>query len=490
MNQDQAQSGITLLGLGPGDPRQLTREAWELIQTISEVVVRTRSQVIEQVFPAGVEVVAYDSLFAGEDPAETSAKIIDHIIQLGKRPQGVVYAIPGDPLEADSIGIQIARRVEDHYLPIRIVPGISLAETALLLSKREKGAILTIVDGLELSRKHVPPFPPTVPALITQVAAATVIQNLKRVLQTVYPPNHPVQWVDPIKRSIDFLPLAELETFDIENPFTMILIPPLGESTSFENFQEIIARLRAPDGCPWDREQTHHTLRRHLLEETYEALEALDRSDPAAMSEEFGDLLLQIVLHAQIATEAGEFRMADVIQGISEKLIRRHPHVFGDVEVEGVKGVLQNWEKLKAAEREAALDRPDKKGLLDGVPPVFPSLAQAQELQDRASRVGFDWPNEEGVLEKIAEEMEEVRSAQDGEARGREIGDVLFAIVNLARWNHQDAESILRETNARFRRRFGYIENTASERGLSLKDLSVEEMNRLWDEAKGQEPES
>ena len=205
------------------------------------------------------------------------------------------------------------------------------------------------------------------------------------------------------------------------------------------------------------------------------------------MAEEFGDLLLQIVLHAQIASRAGEFRMADVIQGISEKLIRRHPHVFGDVEVDGVKGVLQNWEKLKAAEREAAEDRPDKKGLLDGVPQTFPSLAQAQELQDRASRVGFDWPNQEGVLDKILEEIEEVRSAPDGEAKGREIGDLLFAVVNLARWDHQDAESVLRETNARFRRRFAFIENAASERGLAVRELSVEEMNRLWDEAKARE---
>ncbi len=355
------------------------------------------------------------------------------------------------------------------------------------MSKREKGSTLALVDGLEFSGRHVPPFPPSFPALVTQVASAAVVRQVKTVLLSVYPGNHPVQWIDPIQRSIGFVPLGELETLDIENPFAVILVPPLGEGTSFEEFQEIIAHLRAPDGCPWDREQTHLTLRKHLLEETYETIEALDNADTAAMVEEFGDLLLQIVLHAQIASETGEFHMTDIIQGISEKLIRRHPHVFGDVEVDGVKGVLQNWEKLKAAEREAAEDRPDKKGLLDGVPRTFPSLAQAQELQDRASRVGFDWPNKEGVLDKILEEIEEVRAAPDGEAKGREIGDLLFAIVNLARWDRQDAESVLRETNARFRRRFASIENAASERGLAVRDLSVEEMNRLWDEAKERE---
>jgi tetrapyrrole methylase family protein/MazG family protein len=251
---------------------------------------------------------------------------------------------------------------------------------------------------------------------------------------------------------------------------------------SFQEFQEIIAHLRAPGGCPWDREQTHLSLRNNLMEETYEALEALDREDITGMREEFGDLLLQIVLHSQIAAENGEFTMEDVISGIYKKIIRRHPHVFGDLKVQGVDGVLQNWEKLKEKERSAK-GTPEK-GLLDGVPVVLPSLTQAQELQDRAARVGFDWPTIEPVWAKVLEELEEVRQARTPEEVEKELGDLLFAVVNLIRWNKVDAESALRGTNQKFRRRFKHIEHSARKASRDLHKMSLEEMDGYWNEAK------
>ncbi len=192
---------------------------------------------------------------------------------------------------------------------------------------------------------------------------------------------------------------------------TSLYVPALGAATSFEAFQEVIAHLRAPDGCPWDREQTHDSLRPHLLEEAYEAVTALDAGDTDAMREEFGDLLLQIVLHAQIASEIGEFSMADILQGIHSKIVNRHPHVFGDLILKDVDGVLQNWEKLKAAERIA--NGKSEAGLLDSVPLALPALAQADQYQRRAARVGFDWTEIEGVLDKVREELDEVRSAPD-----------------------------------------------------------------------------
>ncbi|MRR31966.1 nucleoside triphosphate pyrophosphohydrolase, partial [bacterium] len=267
------------------------------------------------------------------------------------------------------------------------------------------------------------------------------------------------------------------------NGLVAVFVPVLGEDTSMESFQEIIAHLRAPDGCPWDREQTHDTLRKHLLEETYEALGALDAHNTAAMREEFGDLLLQIVLHAQIALEAGEFRMADILQGINQKIVRRHPHVFGDVQVDGVSHVLQNWEKLKAAEREANGEA-DHKGILDGVAAVFPALAQAQEFQDRAARVGFDWPDVAPVLEKVMEELEEVRTAADADHRAKELGDLLFAVVNFVRWHKVDSETVLREANQRFRSRFAHIEKRAREVNRELTSMTLAEMDVFWDEAK------
>ena len=258
-------------------------------------------------------------------------------------------------------------------------------------------------------------------------------------------------------------------------------VPALGEGTSFESFAEIVAHLRAPNGCPWDREQTHETLRKHLLEESYEAIAAIDSGDFADMREEFGDLLLQVYLQSQIANEEGQFNVNQVVHGIHSKIVRRHPHVFGDVELDGVDGVLANWEKLKEKERK---DKRQDKGLLDGVPVTLPALEQAQEYQDRAARVGFDWPEIDGVLDKITEEIAEVRNATNEQELAAELGDLLFALVNLARWKKVDSESALRGTNMKFKKRVFYVEQGAKKQGRSLSDLSLEEMDALWNEAK------
>jgi tetrapyrrole methylase family protein/MazG family protein len=254
--------------------------------------------------------------------------------------------------------------------------------------------------------------------------------------------------------------------------------------SSFESFQEIVAHLRAPDGCPWDRKQTHKTLRTHLLEESYEALQAIDAENLDALREELGDLLLQIVLQAQIATEDGEFTMADVIANIQEKIVRRHPHVFGGIHVDDVDHVLHNWEALKAAEREY---EGEGKGLLDGVPLGLPALSQAAEIQERVKRIGFDWPEVEGVLTKIIEELEEVAQAKEPATRTAEMGDVFFAVVNYARWLGVDPEAALREANLRFRRRFGELEMAVKAEGRDLGAMSLEEMDAFWEAAKDSE---
>ncbi|MCF6278075.1 MAG: nucleoside triphosphate pyrophosphohydrolase, partial [Anaerolineales bacterium] len=282
--------------------------------------------------------------------------------------------------------------------------------------------------------------------------------------------------------SVSNVTLRLLGAQPIESRLQAIYVPSLGESTSLTSFQEIVARLRAPNGCPWDRKQTHQTLRKHLLEEAYEALAAMDADDAAAMSEEFGDLLLQIVLNAQIAGESKNFGMVDIIRGISEKIIRRHPHVFGSWHVDGVGEVLKNWEDIKAQERKS--NGETEKGLLDGVPALLPALNQAQEYQDRAARVGFDWPEIDGVLDKLVEEIEEIRQAANDTERATEIGDLFFVLVNFARWQGVDAESVLREANLRFKRRFGYIEQSARQRECPLSALTLAEMESLWQDAK------
>jgi MazG family protein len=246
----------------------------------------------------------------------------------------------------------------------------------------------------------------------------------------------------------------------------------------FKTLVEIIARLRAPDGCPWDKEQTHWTLRANLLSECYEALEALDKDDVAKLREELGDLLLQIVLHAQIAKDDGEFEIGDVIEGIATKIIRRHPHVFGKAKVRDSDEVMHNWEALKREERE------EGESMLAGVPKDMPALAYAYEISRRAVRVGFEWKNIEGVIDKLVEEIEEIKDADSLEEKEREYGDLLFTLVNIARWEGIDAEAALRSANRKFYKRFTHMEALCQERGLSLDKLSFEEMDRLWEEAK------
>jgi len=249
------------------------------------------------------------------------------------------------------------------------------------------------------------------------------------------------------------------------------------------SFEELIAFLRAPEGCPWDKKQTHDTLRKYLLEETYEALDALDQHDMEGLKEELGDIVLQIALHAQIATENHEFNMADILEGINRKIVYRNPHVFGDAAVDGVKGVLQNWEKLKEKERaEKGIEA--EKGLLDGIPQSFPALAQAQTIQDRAARVGFDWSEIDPVMDKVLEEFDEVKTAPNEVERAKELGDLLFAVVNLVRWYKVDAESALRGTNQKFRRRFAYIEKNSRELQKPMQEMTLEEMDGYWNEAK------
>lgn len=246
----------------------------------------------------------------------------------------------------------------------------------------------------------------------------------------------------------------------------------------FDTLVAIIARLRAPDGCPWDSKQTHASLREYLLEECYEVLAALDEGDSSKLCDELGDLLLQIVLHAQIATEADEFELGDVINSINAKLIHRHPHVFGLEKVKDAEEVAHNWEALKQEERGADTS------MLASVPRQMPALGYSQAIQRRVAQVGFDWEDIDGVIDKLAEEVSEFKQADSQEQKAQEFGDILFTLVNVARRLGVDSEAALREANKKFFRRFTYMEEVCRQRGVNIGDLSFAEQNALWEEAK------
>ena len=249
---------------------------------------------------------------------------------------------------------------------------------------------------------------------------------------------------------------------------------------TFAGLQALVARLRGPEGCPWDREQTGPSMRHFVLEETYELLEAIEGGDPGPLIEELGDVMFHLVFHVQMAKEEGRFDEAAVFESVIAKLVRRHPHVFGGRRAAGAQDVLDSWQDLKRAEKGEG----DDGSILDGIPKAMPALAQAHAIQQRVAGVGFDWEDASGVLDKVAEELAELADAGDDEEREREMGDLLFTVVNAARWMNVDGEAALRGTNERVRQRFAAMERLGRERGLDLKSLDLDAKEALWQEAK------
>ncbi|MBP1692174.1 MAG: hypothetical protein H6Q37_57 [Chloroflexi bacterium] len=474
--------GITILGLGPGNPDLLTRQAWQILENCAEIYLRTEQHPVVCHLPVQIQVHSFDHVYeTSESFAAVYEQIIEEVLSLGRRPQGVIYAVPGNPFIAEATSSEIARRARAEGLPVTVVEGLSFIEPAFSALGLDPFPHTALIDALELASSHVPSFPPSQPALVAQLYSRDVASDVKLTLMANYPDQHPVTLIHAAgakDQIVEQLPLYEIDRSPDIGLLTALYVPPLSAEASFEAFQEVIARLRAPDGCPWDRKQTHLSLRSYLLEETYEALSALDAEDVLAMKEELGDLLLQIVLHAQIATEAGEFNMTDILRSIHTKIVRRHPHVFGEVEIRDAEGVLINWERLKAEERieNGKVDS----SALDGVALTLPALSQAMEYLKRAARVGFDWPDVQGAIAKLEEELAEVYQAESQAERQLEIGDLLFTVANLARWYDVDPESALREANQRFKKRFAFIEATAAEQGRATSDLSLEDMLNLW----------
>ena len=477
---------IIIVGLGPGDPEQLTLEAHRALCEAGEVYVRTSRHPTIPHLPGHLVISSFDHIYE-EKPefAQVYDEISRQVIALAQRDVGVCYAVPGDPMVAEATVQRLLSESAKLDLPLRIVSGLSFVEPTLAALGIDLLDGLQVLDAIEVGTRHHPPLNPDLPALLGQLYSRAIASDVKLTLMNLYPNDHRVHLVIAAgtgDQQVLEIPLYELDRQESINHLCSLYIPPLPRPGGLNTFLEIVAHLRSPEGCPWDQEQTHQTLRSTLLEETYEVLATLDDDDPRGLCEELGDLLLQIVLHTQIAVESSEFKMPDVAHHIIAKMRRRHPHVFAEVEVSGSAQVIQNWEKIKAAEREGKAQR----SLLSGIPAALPSLARARALQERAARVGFDWPDIEGVIAKIREEVRELVQAHE-EQKLDELGDLLFSIVNLARWLAVDAEDALRTTSDRFSARFQTMEKLAAQAGQSLQELSLEEQDALWKQAKIEE---
>jgi tetrapyrrole methylase family protein/MazG family protein len=480
---------ITIIGLGPGDPALLTRKAWDIIGQASDIYVRTARHPTLEGLPASVTVHSFDHIYEQTQQfAEVYAQVAEEVLRLGGQ-GAVIYGVPGHPLVGEATVTTILQRAPELGIAVEIIDGLSFIEPALAALQIDALNGLQIVDALEVAAAHHPHLDPDKPALLAQLYSRAVAGDVKLTLLNQYPPEHEVavvQAAGTMYQQVIRLPLAEIDRRDDLAHLTTLYVPPLPQPSSYLTFQETIAHLRAPEGCPWDREQTHQTLRRHLLEETYEVLEALDAADPEALQEELGDLLLQVVLQTQVAIDEEEFRMPDVIAGIDAKIKRRHPHVFGDVVVNGAGDVVRNWDAIKKAEKEAAGKTEERKSALDGIPRGLPALAEAEAIGGKAARQNFDWRSIDGVLAKIVEEVKELQHVEDEIEREAEFGDVLFSLANLARWLKIDPEAALRAANHKFRARFREMERVAREQDRALSAMNDQELDDRWNAAKRQ----
>jgi tetrapyrrole methylase family protein/MazG family protein len=477
---------LTIVGLGPAGLDRLPEQVRALLaDPATSIVVRTTHH------PAAAELAQLravdpcDDLYDDADDFDAVYDAIARRVLDAAAAGPTVYAVPGSALVGErAVGV-IRRTAAADGIAVDVVAGESFLAPLLA----EVGAD-PIADGLQIvdGRDLPDPLPLHLPTVVTQVDRPEVLADVAVTLGRVLPDDLEIVVADALgspDRSVQRVPLSEVSRRPCGPRTTLFFDPP---PAGWHGLVTTNRRLRT--ACPWDREQTHHTLVSHLVEETYETVEALSRLAPGApagevdfgayaeVEEELGDLLLQVVFHATLAAEAGAFDVEEVAEGIRRKLVRRHPHVFGDVEASTAREVKANWEHLKAEEK-------DRVSLMDDIPAALPAIARADKMQRRAAAVGFDWPSPEGVVDKVREEIAELHEVLGDAARSAdELGDLLFSVVNLARHLDIDAELALRHAADGFADRFRAVERLASADGVDLAAASPAEMDALWERVK------
>ena len=481
---------ITIIGLGPGDISQLTLSALELMKKAHTLVFRTEKHpCVDALKAQGIQYTSCDDIYDTEETFElTYEKIGQRVIELAKFKGEVVYAVPGHPLVAE-------KSVENIYskaggdVEIEIVPALSFIDAILASLRIDPAYGLKIIDGLSLDEQK-----PDIKCgnIITQVYSSFVASEIKLKLMDYYDDENEICVIRAAgvkgQERVEYIKLYELDRLDWVDYLTSIYIAPVAGETKYSTMEDLVQLmkdLRSEKGCPWDREQTRDSLRPYLLEETYEVLDAIEKNDLELLIEELGDLLLQVVFHAQIADEDGEFNIYDVTTTIVKKLIVRHPHVFGDVIATSEHGALESWEATKR--KEKGIEGYTK--TLTDIPKVLPSLTRSYKVQQKAALAGFDWERVEEVFLKVSEEIEELKEVYNTDKIDKieeEIGDLLFAVVNLSRFLKIQPELALKASTEKFIARFGFIEETALNLGKKLDKMSLQEMDKLWEMAKKQ----
>ncbi|WP_047986256.1 bifunctional methyltransferase/pyrophosphohydrolase YabN [Ornithinibacillus californiensis] len=478
---------IEVIGLGAGDLEQLPLGIYRKLTNTSGIIyVRTLDHpVIEALQKEGVEFSSFDHLYEQNKEFEAVYQDIVQFLLEKAADSTIIYAVPGHPMLAEK-SVQLL--LEQEEVDVEIVGGQSYLDALFASLQIDPIDGFQFIDATGFKRNqlnyqnHL---------IFCQVYDRFTASEVKLALLEDLPADYPVTIIDAAgsnQEKIITLPLEELDhSMEVSN-LTSVYIPPVPDQFlhhTFNRLREVIATLRGPNGCPWDQEQTHESLKEYAIEEVYELLEAINNQDDEGIVEELGDVLLQIMLHSQIGEDDGYFTIDDVIRSITDKMIHRHPHVFSNVSVDSVDDVMTNWEALKREEKGES-----RKSILDGIPKGLPSLLKAYKLQKKAAKVGFDWDRVEDIWAKLDEEIKEVRQAIEAgneDEIEKEFGDVLFVLANLSRYYKVNPDSALGLTNQKFINRFTFIEEQLQEKGKDINQSNLEEMDAYWNQAKERE---
>ena len=473
---------IIIAGLGPGGARQMSLETVDFMHKADKVILRTSVHPsVHELDDENIKYTTCDFCYSEETFDKVYEKISDHCLENAKGTT-LLYAVPGSPMVAEKSVLLLIEKAKKEGLTVKVLPAISFLDVLFTELNIDPVDGLVVVDAL----KHDDLFKSEgLPLVITQVYDKNIASDLKLLLMEKYSDEKKIIFLRNLgmeDKEVKEISLYELDRQKNIDHLTSIFIPAEKDiMTDLNPLVETMATLRSPNGCPWDNEQTSETLKRYLIEEVYEVIEAIDDDDMDALCDELGDLLLQIVFHARIAEEQSIFTIKDVVARIVDKMYRRHPHVFGTINVNSSDEVINNWEEIKKQEYT------NRKKILDGVPRGLPALMVAEKMQKKAAKVGFDWDDIKDVWGKVDEEILELKEAiakKDKQETENELGDILFALANLARHLGVDPEIALMGTNKRFKERFTYIEDEIKKNSKKWEDFSLEELDVFWREAK------
>ncbi|EHK2306453.1 nucleoside triphosphate pyrophosphohydrolase [Clostridium perfringens] len=481
---------LKIMGLGPGAYEALTIGALKELKNNKNIYFRTEKHpTVDFLKDEGIKFESYDHAYEKYDSFDDVYKYIaEDLITKINDDEDLIYAVPGHPLVAEKSVINLIELCKENNIQYEVLPAVSFVDAMMEALQVDPIEGVKIIDAFDMKNQILDK---RVGTIITQVYNNFIASEVKLRLLEGYEDDTEIIFVRAAGveglESIRKIPLYELDWQEDIDYLTSIYIPKdLGNKKDFQDLLDIIETLRNPGGCPWDREQTHESLKSALLEECYEVIDAIENEDEDALIEELGDVLLQVVFHASIGKEDGYFDIMDVIGGISNKMINRHPHVFGNEEANTSEQVLVNWDEIKKEEKGIKTLTEE----MQNIAKSLPATTRAYKVQKKAKKVGFDWDDVNCAMDKVKEELNEIKEVYNCEDKSiieGEVGDLLFACINVARFLEVDGELALDKTIKKFIKRFSYIENEAIKNNKNLKDMTLEEMDKLWEEAKTSE---